>query len=161
MTKKSKQSELSDISSDADAVPPPVKAKRVMTPAQLENLKKAREKAVEKRKELGDIKRREEEAKQAVLDARIKNIKKLEDSVKQEKSKPAKTAKPPPESESEEEIEEVKAKPKPRAKPKPKPKSDEKLAVEVSKEELRKRILREVDRQAHASIFPNKFNPYN
>ena len=54
------------------------KEKRVLTETQLQVLKMAREKAVEKRKQLGDLKRKEKQLKEDKLSERIEKIKTIE-----------------------------------------------------------------------------------
>ena len=56
------------------------KTKKVLTEAQLEVLKLARGKAMEKWKQLGDVKRREKELKEEKLNNRIEKIKQIEEA---------------------------------------------------------------------------------
>ena len=66
--------------SSAENPEKPEKTKRVLTEAQLEVLKLARGKAMEKRKQLGDVKRREKELKEEKLNNRIEKIKQIEEA---------------------------------------------------------------------------------
>ena len=63
------------------------KTKRVLTEAQLEVLKMARGKAMEKRKQLGDVKRREKELKEEKLNNRIEKIKQIEEAAENERQR--------------------------------------------------------------------------
>ena len=62
------------------------KEKRDLTEAQLQVLKLAREKAMEKRKQLGDIKRKEKQLKEDKLSERIEKIAQIE-SAKSERER--------------------------------------------------------------------------
>lgn len=147
----------------------PIKPKRVMTEAQMEVLKRAREKAREARLRLGDITKREKEAKQKLLDDRIKKIERIEDVVK---PKIPKATKAKVESESETETESDSSDDEPTRPPTPIPRrakpvkantrrvTDERLTSQIAREELKERILRETYKQAFQSIFPNQNNPY-
>lgn len=167
----------------------PQKAKRVLSAAQLENLKLARVKAAEKRKELGDITSREKAAKESKLQERIKNLNKLETEAAASKSKQSKS-KPKPKRKSkhalmsssdsssssessessEESSEEEEVKPSRRKQQQPKPvarlqkiatkKPTSELQNEVIKEELRKRIQRDSYARAFHCIFPDLPNEY-
>ncbi len=58
-------------SSEAAVPPPPPRAKRQMTPAQLENLARAREKAAEKRRQIGEIAQASKAKKEADFQAAL------------------------------------------------------------------------------------------
>jgi hypothetical protein len=74
----SESSEASEISIETTEKAIPVKVKRQLSQAQLDNLKAAREKAMAKRRELGQITQREKQAKEDLLTQRIKQVAKLE-----------------------------------------------------------------------------------
>lgn len=147
----------------------PTKIKRVMTETQLEQLRIAREKAAQVRRQLGDIKRKEKNIKQQTLENRIKDL-----TIQEEKLKKPKKPPTPPESESESESEEeeelpppVKQKPKKtvskpqKIKQKVEKMQDHELASNIARDEYRSRILKDTYKQAYASLFPNQlYNPY-
>ena len=147
----------------------PTKTKRVMTETQLEQLRIAREKAAQVRRQLGDIKRKEKNIKQQTLENRIKDL-----TIQEEKLKKPKKPPTPPESESESESEEeeelpppVKQKPKKtvskpqKIKQKVEKMQDHELASNIARDEYRSRILKDTYKQAYASLFPNQlYNPY-
>ena len=159
------------------------KTKRVLTEAQLQVLKLAREKAMLKRKMMGDVKRREKELKEK-LNNRIEKIKQIESAKstklsKKKKHKKAESSSSSSSSSSSEsdssEAESEEAKPR-RSKPIPIAKnkarvaralvntqkaSHEALTNEMVRQELKERIMKQNYASAFASIFPGKQNPYN
>jgi hypothetical protein len=158
-------SELSE--APIESTEKPTKAKRVLSEAQLENLKAARVKALLKKKELGEIKKREKSVKEELLNQRIKQIETMESKVSKKAPK-----KPIVESESESETEsesseEEEIKPtkkqtkKPNATEKVKKMSTTKISTDIAKDELRNRILHDSYKSAFESIFPNHRNIFN
>ena len=146
---------------------PIVKTKKVLSPAQLEALKLARERAREKRLQIGEISQREKKAKQDLLNERIKKIEKIEEAVNKkttQKKKPVIESESESESESssseEEEVVKPRRKPKPRAQV-VKKQSTDRLASDVAKDELKQRILQSTYRSAFASLFPNHKNLFD
>ena len=93
----------------------PTKPKKVMTETQLEQLRLAREKTAQVRRQLGDIKRKEKNIKQQTIEKRIKDLTIQEEQLKVKPKKPP----TPPESESESESEKEEELPPP-VKQKPK-----------------------------------------
>ena len=170
--------------SSAENPEKPEKTKRVLTEAQLEVLKLARGKAMEKRKQLGDVKRREKELKEEKLNNRIEKIKQIEEAaasaeserqrklIKKKKvaassssssaeSERERSSSSESESESEEEIKPRKVKAIPTTKARVKKVSHEALTNEVVRQELKERIMKQNYINAFASIFPGKINPYS
>ena len=158
--------------SSAENPEKPEKTKRVLTEAQLEVLKLARGKAMEKRKQLGDVKRREKELKEEKLNNRIEKIKQIEEAAASKLKKKKKVAasssssssessSSESESESEEEIKPRKVKAIPKTKARIKKVSHEALTNEVVRQELKERIMKQNYINAFASIFPGKINPYS
>ena len=146
------------------------KEKRVLTEAQLQVLKMAREKAMEKRKMMGDVKRKEKQLKEDKLNNRIEKIKQIEEAAesaklmkKKRKEKVANSSSSSSSSESEEETPRkskaipIAAKTKARVKKV----SHEALTNEVVRQELKNRIMKQNYMNAFASIFPGKINPYS
>ena len=155
------------------------KTKRVLTEAQLEVLKLARGKAMEKRKQLGDVKRREKELKEEKLNNRIEKIKQIEEAaasaeserqrklIKKKKVAASSSSSSSESSSSESESEEetprkgkaipIAAKTRARVKKV----SHEALTNEVVRQELKERIMKQNYINAFASIFPGKINPYS
>ena len=160
------------------------KEKRVLTEAQLQVLKLAREKAMEKRKQLGDVKRKEKQIKEDKLSERLEKIAQIESAKsaklsKKKKKKVESSSSSSSYSSSSEsdssEAESEEAKPR-RSKPIPIAKnkarvaraivntqkaSHEALTNEMVRQELKERIMRQNYANAFASIFPGKQNPYN
>ena len=156
--------------SSAENPEKPEKTKRVLTEAQLEVLKLARGKAMEKRKQLGDVKRREKELKEEKLNNRIEKIKQIEEAaasklIKKKKvaasSSSSSSSSSESESEGEEEIKPRKVKAIPTTKARVKKVSHEALTNEVVRQELKERIMKQNYMNAFASIFPGKINPYS
>jgi len=83
------------------------KVKRIMTPDQLENLRKAREKANAVRRENADLRRMERETKIIEKMAKEKEIKEKYGKVKEPKKEPEPAPVPQPEESSSEEEQEV------------------------------------------------------
>jgi hypothetical protein len=143
-----------------------VKAKRQLTQAQLDNLKAAREKAMIKRRELGQITQREKQAKEDLLNQRIKQVAKLEKVVNKTTKKKKKIVESSSESSSESsessEEEEVIVKPKKLKKVvrQPKTSSDERVLNDIAKQNLKDKIMQSTYRAAYSSIFPGQVNPY-
>ncbi len=71
----------------------PVVAKRVLSAEQLEKLKQARAKALEKKKLQSDIRRREKAAKDTLLQERLKRVEEIEASASHAPSKKKKGVK--------------------------------------------------------------------
>jgi hypothetical protein len=153
----------------------PKKAKRVLSEAQLNNLKLAREKAILKKKELGEITKREKQAKEDLLNERIKQVTKLEKATKKapkkkviesssESSSDSSSESESSESSSEEEapIKKSKARQSKKKRSTPiqrvKKHSNEKITTDIQKDELKQRILNNSYRSAYASLFPNAKN---
>jgi hypothetical protein len=162
--------------------PPVVKPKKVLSEAQLSSLKKARELAAQKRIELGNITKKEKELKNELYNERLKNVKDVEKTVLE------KPAPPPPlkakkkkkkkvvesssssdddsqsENGSESSVSSIEKKPKRKTSSTPaqrvKKMSVNKLASEVTKDELKNRILQSSYREAFSSIFPNHHNVF-
>jgi hypothetical protein len=163
--------ESQDVVEEKKAAPIAIpKPKKVLTPAQLEALNAARVKAAEKRKELGQITKREKEAKEKLLNERIKQIQKIEKATEEKTKKKPKGRKydsSESESSSEESSSEDEA-PKARrskgrsiAKKEVKSKSNASLAHDIVQNELKERIMKENFRAAFASIFPYHKNIYD
>ena len=156
----------------SDATPPPSpkpKQKREMTPARLEQLKKAREKALEAKARMSEISNKEQTLRLLRQEEKRREQKQKADDLDKELNKYQK--------EPEEEEEEVEYKPKPKAKPKPKqkrvvyytsssssssseeeivykPKSTRRLQKQVAKQEYKDRITNIQRDFAHNSVFP-------
>ena len=148
------------------------KEKRVLTEAQLQVLKMAREKAMEKRKMMGDVKRKEKQLKEDKLNNRIEKIKQIEEAAesaklmkKKRKEKVANSSSSSSSSSSESEEETPrKSKAIPiaaKTKARVKKVSHEALTNEVVRQELKNRIMKQNYMNAFASIFPGKINPYS
>jgi hypothetical protein len=75
-TTESEESEESSSEEEAPQRPPP--AKKPLNEARLEQLRMAREKAVEARRSIGDVKRAEKALKERELQARIERVQALE-----------------------------------------------------------------------------------
>ena len=106
---ESETSETSESSSSVEDVPAPRK-KVPLNEARLEQLRQAREKAVEARKRIGDVKRAEKALKERELQARIERVQAMEKQLMKKTSpaipvKKRKHAPPPPSSSSETESE--------------------------------------------------------
>ena len=98
------ESETSESSSSEEDVPAPRK-KVPLNEARLEQLRHAREKAVEARKRIGDVKRAEKALKERELQARIERVQPMEKQLLKKTTPPIpikkrKHAPPPPSSES-------------------------------------------------------------
>lgn len=133
---------------------------RVMSETQLAQLALAREKAVIKRRELGDVKRREKAVKDDLLTKRIAKLKLVEECDYSESSES---------SEASESSAEPEPKPKPKAvrkkyvappPPPPRPRADPQdystpqLTAEMARHELQQRVQRETYQSAFQSMFP-------
>ena len=171
---------MADTADTADATPPtdnasPVKVKRVMTPAQLENLSAARAKAMEKRQELASIKAREKAVKDNELTERISAL-----TMSEKRSKKRKEPAPSTDSDSDsdtdsdtsDEVTVPKHKapvaargtrqPNPKSKPRSKaPLVDLAMAQELVRDELHRRLQKQTYRHAFASLFPGQQNIYD
>ena len=106
---ESETSETSESSSSEEDVPAPRK-KVPLNEARLEQLRQAREKAVEARKRIGDVKRAEKALKERELQARIERVQAMEKQLLKKTTPPIpvkkrKHAPPPPSSSSESESE--------------------------------------------------------
>ena len=105
---ESETSETSESSSSEEDVPAPRK-KVPLNEARLEQLRQAREKAVEARKRIGDVKRAEKALKERELEARIERVQAMEKQLMKKTPpipvKKRKHAPPPPSSSSETESE--------------------------------------------------------
>ena len=148
-----------------------------MTEERRLQLEQARQKAVEKRRQLGELARKEKAMRQKEIDDRLAKVEEFERSRQQVPSKPVdvppatapsqaqeprrRRKKPPPspptssssseeeESMSDDDVVEELPKPKhPRLAPTPR------LAADVAREELQRRIDQENYAQAFSSIFP-------
>ncbi len=158
---------MSETESDAvhvEAVASPKKAKRVLSADQLEKLKFAREKAREKKLELGGLRAREKALKDKLLADRIAALTLAEAPVVVKKKKKAETP-PSSEAESTESEEEEEAAPRKRGRTfkrraKAPPVKDDALAASMIRDELQARMLKQSYRQAFASLFPGKANIY-
>jgi len=154
------------------------KRKKIMNEKALEQLKLAREKAAEKRRQLGEIKRREKTVKEEMLNKRIKELEVKEKVAKKPVIDPPSESESESEAESEESVQEApppkesfargrdpkrKSKPidiaksspmakKPRA---PKKIETDNLASESARYEMKQRMLQDTYRSAYASLFPN------
>ena len=171
--------ELTDLTA-----PTAAKAKRVMTPAQLENLSAARVKAMERRQELATITAREKALKDQQLSERISAITKAEKTPSKKRKRTPTTPTPSSsDSGSESDVDSdsgsndsepktktktkaaTKTKPKPKAKPRvrapPKPKQDTEMAQQVVRDELQRRFETQNYRHAFAAIFPGQPNIYD
>ena len=108
---ESETSETSESSSSEEDVPAVVPRKKVpLNEARLEQLRQAREKAVEARKRIGDVKRAEKALKERELQARIERVQAMEKQLMKKTSpaipvKKRKHTPPPPSSSSETESE--------------------------------------------------------
>ncbi len=156
-------------SSEAAVPPPPPRAKRQMTPAQLENLARAREKAAEKRRQIGEIAQASKAKKEADFQAALAKARAdkaaLGDSSKP--AAPAARAKPtrakpvaatPPSSEDDDTEDEPSPPKRTRApkKTRPSPPAGQSLAdaATVARGRLQQKVDSEMLRFALGSIFP-------
>lgn len=149
------------------------KPKRVLSAAQLENLKQARVKAREKKLELGALRVREKALKDKQLHDRIAALN-IAEATPVKKGKRNVThamlessTEPPPPSESSEEVSsdssEEEVKPKRKANKKrvsKRPVHDDELVQQVQRDELQRRIQKATYHQTFASIFPGQPNIY-
>ena len=148
---------------------PSVKVKRVMTPAQLENLSAARAKAMEKRQELKSIKAREKAVKDNELTERISALTMSEKrSKKRKEPAPSTDSGSDTDSDTSDEVvvpkQRAPVKPKPKPKPKPRAKApleDLAMAQELVRDELHRRLQKQTYRHAFASLFPGQPNIYD
>lgn len=153
-----------------------VKAKRKLTDEQLENLKFAREKAREKKLELGQLRTREKALKDKLLSDRItalgraeahhKSTSKKKKEKKQLESSSCSSSSSSDSSDCDEDHGKM-VKPEKRAlasrvKPVKAIKSvkDDALAAAMVRDELQKRMMKQTYQHAFASLFPGKPNIY-
>lgn len=148
------------------------KPKKQMSEERLAQLAAARKKALEKRRQLAELTKKEKEIKERELQERVQRVQDFEKKVSAPKAKKAPPP-PPVESESDEDSESESeehtvaknewtdyeppkpkkhAPPKPMAQPKAKP--DHALAADIARQELKKRIQEENMRIAYRSLFP-------
>ena len=152
-----------------------------MTEERRKQLEQARQKAVEKRRQLGELARKEKAMRQKEIDDRLAKVEEFERSRQQVPSKPVdvpapspataqeprrRRKKPPPSpptssSSSEEEEESMSdddivedLPPAPQAPKHKRPRTMPRLAADVAREELQRRIDQENYQQAFSSIFP-------
>lgn len=148
-----------------------IKAKRVLTEDQLEKLKYAREKAREKKLELGSVRAREKALKDKLLTDRIAALDLAEASPQRRGSKRHRSRRHSSSSDSSsDDSEEERRRRKRRrdrsdSKQDPKPVAikearDDSLTTAVVRDELQKRMLNKTYAQAFASMFPGKTNIY-
>ena len=142
------------------------KVKRVMTPDQLENLRKAREKANVVRQEKADLRRMERETKLVEKMAKEKEIKAKYGKIKEPEPQPE--PEPEPEESSSEEEQEVVVKKKKVVKKKPKKKviyvsenDDSSSEEEVVYKKKKKAVAQPVERDPYEHLDPRKRAMFN
>ena len=130
-------------------------AKKGMSEERLAQLAEARKKAVEKRRVLGDITRREKELKERELVERLEKVKAAEEQARAPvKKKSKKVLRPVVESDDEEEEEEEEEVKPQRSTRKARVHTNEELTAEVARAELQRRLDEQTYKLAYASIFP-------
>lgn len=165
----------SEASSDDEEVAVPVRVKRHMSDERLAQLAVARQKAVEMRKQLGDLTRREKALKVDLLAKRIESLRCVEESEKTEvcrKTKSRSNSKLKPVSSESESEPEIVRKPsrrhrqaaaaqtppdspqRERTPRQPKSYSTPQLTAEIARRELQQRVQRDTYQQAFSSMFP-------
>ena len=138
------------------------KRKKIMNEKALEQLKLAREKAAEKRRQLGEIKRREKNVKEEMLNKRIKQLEVKEKVAKAPVEPPSESESEAESAESIESVQPKREKSKKQSKPidiakKPRAQKIEtdNIASQSARYEMKQRMLQDTYRSAYASLFPN------
>ena len=165
-------SDSTDSTDSTDVIETTEKPKKQMSEDRMKQLQAARVKALEKRRMLAELTKKEKQIKDDTLKERMEKIKEYEERsviAKTEKVKPKKKTKPvvvesesesESESDSEESVEYVPVrKTRQTTSKQSKPKKDTNrdsraLAAEIARDELRKKIARENMDVAFKSIFP-------
>lgn len=158
---------MSDTSEKVGSDPPEISEQsapkasksRIMSETQLAQLALAREKAVMKRRELGDLKRREKAVKDDLLSKRIAKLKLVEKSESSESYESSEEPEPEPKPRAVRKKHTVIPLSPPPSKPR-RPRADpqdyttQQLTAEMARHELQQRVQRETYSAAFASMFP-------